>query len=456
MPKKVLLADDSVTIQKVVAIALAHEDVALTSVNNGDDAIARSHDLRPDLVLADVAMPKRSGYEVCLAIKGDPSLAATPVLLLAGTFEPFDEGRAREAGADGHIMKPFETQALIDRVNQLLYKGGPRPVPQPVVAPMAAASTPSMPAPPGGSRFTPRPMPIPGVVARPSPSPATPPPGIRPMPPMPGLRPAAPAPSPAGVRPTPPMPGLPSSPPLGIRPIPPGAVSPAPGSPVMRPVPPGSAIPVGAPRPFAPIPGGGPRPPGSVLPGLPLPRPFGSTTTQPASPVSKAPSIPAPVPRPAAVPTPAAVRARDPFGLDTVKRPETPAVVSEADFGSLTQQPLAELAQQSGKAEVPVGESLGIELPKSEIDGEASEKVELAPMHEFVPQAGKSEPTPASARPAVSGNGEADLEANLREALGKASREMIEKIVWEVVPQLAETIIREELDRLVREKASKS
>lgn len=120
MPKTLLLADDSVTIQKVVGISFANEDVVLITVDNGDDAVLRAREIRPDLVLADVAMPGKDGYEVCEAIKADPQLRHVPVLLLSGTFESFDEARARHVGADGHITKPFEAQALVDRVNELL------------------------------------------------------------------------------------------------------------------------------------------------------------------------------------------------------------------------------------------------------------------------------------------------------------------------------------------------
>jgi CheY-like chemotaxis protein len=119
MPKTILLADDSVTIQKVVAISFASEDATVVTVDNGDDAIAKAREIRPDIVLADVVMPGKSGYEVCEAIKGDPDLAQIPVLLLTGTFEAFDEARAREVGSAGHIAKPFEAQALINEVHRL-------------------------------------------------------------------------------------------------------------------------------------------------------------------------------------------------------------------------------------------------------------------------------------------------------------------------------------------------
>ena len=120
MPKTLLLADDSVTIQKVVGLSFANEDISLLTVDNGDDAIAQARSARPDVVLADVVMPGKNGYEVCEAIKSDPALRHIPVLLLTGTFEAFDEERARRVGADGHITKPFEAQALVDTVNGLL------------------------------------------------------------------------------------------------------------------------------------------------------------------------------------------------------------------------------------------------------------------------------------------------------------------------------------------------
>ncbi len=125
MPKTLLLADDSVTIQKVVGISFANEDVRIVTVDNGDDAVARAKEIRPDIVLADVVMPGKSGYEVCAALKGDPALAHIPVLLLTGTFETFDEDRAARVGADGHITKPFEAQALVELVSARLANAGP-------------------------------------------------------------------------------------------------------------------------------------------------------------------------------------------------------------------------------------------------------------------------------------------------------------------------------------------
>jgi CheY-like chemotaxis protein len=120
MSKKLLLADDSVTIQKVIQITFAHEDYDLTITDNGDTALQKARELKPDLVLADVYMPGKNGYELCTALKQDPVCRSVPVLLLAGSFEPFDEDKARAAKADGWLEKPFESQTLIDKVAELL------------------------------------------------------------------------------------------------------------------------------------------------------------------------------------------------------------------------------------------------------------------------------------------------------------------------------------------------
>ena len=120
MPKQLLVADDSLTIRKVIGMVFAVEDVSITFVDNGIDAMTRARELKPDCVLADVLMPGKSGYEVCEALMLDPATASIRVLLLAGNFEPFDEARARAVRADDFIVKPFESQALIDKVRALV------------------------------------------------------------------------------------------------------------------------------------------------------------------------------------------------------------------------------------------------------------------------------------------------------------------------------------------------
>ena len=126
MPHKLLLADDSVTIQRVIELTFAEEDITVIAVGDGRQAIERVQADRPDIVLADVGMPERDGYEVAAFIKGSPELAHIPVLLLTGAFEPIDEGKAQAAGCDGVLVKPFEPQMVISRVKDLI--AGRRPV----------------------------------------------------------------------------------------------------------------------------------------------------------------------------------------------------------------------------------------------------------------------------------------------------------------------------------------
>lgn len=126
MPHKLLLADDSVTIQRVIELTFAGEDMQVLTAGDGEQAIASIQAERPDIVLADIGMPKRSGYDVAAFVKSAPELAHIPVLLLTGAFEPVDETRARATGCDGVLVKPFEPQHVIARVRELLETGSRR------------------------------------------------------------------------------------------------------------------------------------------------------------------------------------------------------------------------------------------------------------------------------------------------------------------------------------------
>ena len=120
MTHKLLLADDSVTIQRVLELTFSGEDVQVVTVGDGEQAIARIPIDLPDIVLADIGMPKRSGYDVAAFEKGHPDLSHIPVLLLAGAFEPVDETRAQQVHSDGVLVKPFEPQQVISRVRNLI------------------------------------------------------------------------------------------------------------------------------------------------------------------------------------------------------------------------------------------------------------------------------------------------------------------------------------------------
>jgi CheY-like chemotaxis protein len=104
---RILVADDNTNIQKMVVLAFQERGVEVIAVGNGEAAVRRLPDANPDLVLADVFMPVRNGYEVCEFVKKDPRFSHVPVILLVGAFDPLDEKEARRVGADGVLKKPF-------------------------------------------------------------------------------------------------------------------------------------------------------------------------------------------------------------------------------------------------------------------------------------------------------------------------------------------------------------
>ena len=134
MAARILVADDSVTIQKVVELTFSKEDFVLVQARNGEEAIRKAKEQRPDLVLLDLVMPDKNGYEVCAALRKEPALRTVPILLLTGTFEAFDKNKGFQAGANDFITKPFESQALISKVKQLLFAGTIDLVTPPVVS----------------------------------------------------------------------------------------------------------------------------------------------------------------------------------------------------------------------------------------------------------------------------------------------------------------------------------
>src|SRR4030042_832934 len=120
MARKMLLFDESITIKKDVKILLAEEGFEIKATRNGEEALAVIPSFKPDVVLADIEMPKINGYQLCETIKQDPSLHGIPVILLAGAFEPIDEELAKNVNADDFIIKPFESQELISKINAAL------------------------------------------------------------------------------------------------------------------------------------------------------------------------------------------------------------------------------------------------------------------------------------------------------------------------------------------------
>ncbi len=150
MGHKILLAAVSITVQKVIELTVSDENFELHTVGNGQRAIDEIRSVRPDIVLCDIIMPEKNGYEVCEFIKSNDNLKQIPVLLLTGAFEPFDQERAKAAGCEGFLAKPFEPQTLVSKVKELLAgaaggvaRAAPAPVQPPAPVPPPAAPPPA-------------------------------------------------------------------------------------------------------------------------------------------------------------------------------------------------------------------------------------------------------------------------------------------------------------------------
>ncbi len=119
--RKLLLADDSITIQKVVNLTFADEGIEVFTAGDGDTAMQKFVEIKPDLVMVDVNMPGMDGYRICELIKQDAETKHIPVILMVGSFEPFDEEEARRVGADDYLTKPFQSiRQLVNKVSTLL------------------------------------------------------------------------------------------------------------------------------------------------------------------------------------------------------------------------------------------------------------------------------------------------------------------------------------------------
>jgi CheY-like chemotaxis protein len=120
MSKTILCADDSATMQKVAEITFGGSDYKYVGAKSADEALKVAKSERPALILADAIMPGKTGYDLCKAIKSDPDLANIPVLLMCGNSQAYDNARGEQCGADGHVVKPWDTQVLLDKVVETL------------------------------------------------------------------------------------------------------------------------------------------------------------------------------------------------------------------------------------------------------------------------------------------------------------------------------------------------
>lgn len=421
----ILVADDSVTIQRAVEIVFDKEPFTVIKAGSAAEAITRAKAQPPSLVLADHTMGDQSGYDLAAALRADPATANIPVMLLSAAANPYDEGRGSAAGIVGFVQKPFDCATLLDRVRTVL--GVAATPPGSFVsstAPSTAAAI-NMPRPPslGG---LPRP---PGLGGVPSFAPR---PAVPSIPPTPAPAPAARALDPFG---------------LGA------AVSSAAPAPAVAPA--AAASPFSSPNtvaPAAPAPaanaGWQAMSPGAGLPATTLP-PF-QAAEEPIKPAATAPAWTPPAPpfQPARVPTPlpaAPVLARAPTpAIEAMGIGSNETGNAGFDLAEAVSTPHADLAKTT--ARIAIDELVTAEeLPQPVTVPTAPPVAAVAPVAAAV--AAATATVVAQAAPAIAAStGEAPSTA----ALSAEAKAIIERICWEIVPELAEVIIKEELARLLK------
>jgi CheY-like chemotaxis protein len=468
--KRILVADDSITIQKVIALTFADEPFEVQSVGTGAEALELMKSYTPDIVLADVIMPQMNGYELCRAVKQQEATAAIPVLLLAGTFEAFDEGEASSVGADDFITKPFESGELIDKVNSLLGGG---------VAPAAAAPQPGLPAAAPTMESAP-PVPSEPSAAPPVAAPAPPPPAAEVPPsiadaggPEPDIwdilsdtgdeaqaQPAAPAVEPAGG-------GVPGFGPIedtGVVDV--GSFDVGLDRPEVEPAEqaPQAVEPVGIPEPTMPD-------PPAEFPGA-----FDTTQVEAAPPQE---AIEPPAPPQAAPPQAAPPQAAPPQAAPIVVEPPAMPDMDEADKSRVEDREKDFFGFETGAVEGVAGGDLlseAVEEVTFDMDETPAMAPEASPEASFVvpepapapvpapepvppvpsviegsPVEGESVPSPvpttALPEPVAADAGQAGVAVD-DAAIRKIIDEKVEKIAWEVVPEMAEALIREALEKI--------
>jgi DNA-binding response OmpR family regulator len=439
---RILIADDSLTIQKAFAMTFAGEDVTLLTARSADEGLIVARQSRPELVIADAVMPGRSGYDLCSAIKSDAALREVPVYILTSSQNPYDEVRGRQSGADGQFTKPFESVTLVENVKLAIAKGA-----------VATTSTP----PPQPRPFLESALAAPGISGPPAPASvqtghgatmdddygeitiedsgplrddSVSPPSlaasrateVTPPPVVPATAPAS--------RPS----SFPSSLSLASSAPPshPTNASGGPAAPGLRP----SLIP-------GLRPGAAPSTrPGAQLPGRPVAAPGYTSHAAGASPSSSAHGPPSSAPITAPLQVPA---------LRPPHSNASPQALGPGPSRTLVGLP-ATHPQAPGRFGAPTAPARPPTQPVRPLDGRTPPPIGQGPLFPT------SSPTAAS----VSSRGALDQKIEHKidqkmaafagrgpeyEAIAKLSREIIEKIVWEVVPELAEVIIREELQK---------
>ncbi|MEQ9503649.1 MAG: response regulator [Deltaproteobacteria bacterium] len=411
MAKTILVADDSKTIQKAVELTFGSTEYQVVAVGDGQSALARIEEQRPDAVLADVAMPGLDGYDLCAQIKSNAATSGIPVLLLASAFDPFDDGRAAAANADGHLKKPFDTQSLLALVADAT--GGEAPQANAPLSFAAALKKRQEQEQAAQAPAPEPPAPEPPAPAFQAPEPTFEPPAPAFQPPEPAFQPPEPAfqpPEPAFQAPEP-------------------VFEPPAMAPSLDPRPPAPAADLAAPTPASDLEAPGPAtipidPPsmGAVSDDIIIDEP--DEVLEEIEVIESGDMIPT---------------------GPTLEPPTPPSEMSEprpnVDMWALTDDANADPVEEIAIDE-PEEDILGANTPDpvhvASVVADAAAQAAAEAMADAA-----AEPVAAAAQVAVPGLP--------REELLQIAREVIEQVAWEVVPDLAETIIRAELDRLVRE-----
>src|SRR5947209_6648864 len=171
----VYFIDDSATMREVIKIAFRRENSNVVACHDAASALGEIEKSKPDIVITDVIMPGKDGYEVCQHIKTHATLSKTPVILMSGVVNRAVAERAFLVKADELLRKPFQPQDLIARVKHLLKPNG-APAPNPVAAASAAVALSSIfssvaPPPQPRAAAAPGPRPVPAIAAAPAPVP---------------------------------------------------------------------------------------------------------------------------------------------------------------------------------------------------------------------------------------------------------------------------------------------
>jgi DNA-binding response OmpR family regulator len=125
MAVQIVVADDEPHVVRALSFVLTKEGFSVAVASNGEDALARIREERPSLVFLDIVMPKRTGIEICKAIKGDPELKDTHVIILTCKGQELDQQNSMQAGADEFMTKPFSPREVVARVRSLFAEGVP-------------------------------------------------------------------------------------------------------------------------------------------------------------------------------------------------------------------------------------------------------------------------------------------------------------------------------------------